>query len=244
LLYERALGIIRLFDFGGMLLNVYIKDPQQDAQACVIWMHGLGADAQDMAGLASQLPVAVAIRHVFMDAPVRPVTLNNNMPMRAWYDILGMALTDREDHQGIKQSEDLIRQVVDNQVAEGFSTEQIFLAGFSQGGAMALYTGLHTSAPLGGIIALSAYLPLAAACNVTLNSHTPIFLAGGLYDPIVLPMWTKQSLEFLRQQDFKDITWHEYPMEHNICAEEIRDIAQWLTQQVTLINNVRAGEKQ
>ena len=238
------MAIIRLFDFGGMLLNVYVKDPQQEATACVIWMHGLGADAQDMAGLASQLPVTVAIRHVFMDAPVRPVTLNNGMPMRAWYDILGMALTDREDLEGIKQSEDLIRQVIDAQVTEGFRTEQIFLAGFSQGGAMALYTGLHTSLPLGGIIALSAYLPLAAACNATIAPHTPMFLAGGLYDPIVLPQWTKQSLEFLRQKDFKDITWHEYPMEHNICAEEVRDLGLWLTKQVTSINNVRAGEKQ
>ena len=112
-------------------MNVYVKDPQQQAQACVIWMHGLGADAQDMAGLAAQLPVNIPIRHVSIDAPVRPVTINNRMPMRAWYDIAGVKLTDREDSEGIGQSESLIRQVIDNQRSAGFASEQIFLAGFS-----------------------------------------------------------------------------------------------------------------
>mgnify|MGYP000284662390 CR=1 FL=1 len=228
---ELALAIIRLF-VGGMLLNVYVKEPQQQAQACVIWMHGLGADAQDMAGLAAQLPITVAIRHVFIDAPVRPVTINNYVPMRAWYDIVGMKLTDREDRDGILQSESMIRQVVDDQLAEGFSSEQIFLAGFSQGGAMALFTGLQMAMPLAGIIALSAYLPLAAVCNVALDNRTPIFVAGGQYDPVVLPAWTKQSVESLQCRGFKQITWHEYPMEHAICAEEVKDLARWLNMQV------------
>ena len=224
-----------------MLLNVYVKDPQQQAQACVIWMHGLGADAQDMMGLATELPLTVAIRHVFIDAPVRPVTLNNHMPMRAWYDILGMKLTDREDSEGIKQSSTRIRQVIENQLAEGFVSEQIFLAGFSQGGAMALYTGLHSSIPLGGIIALSAYLPLASVCNIVLNLNTPLFVAGGLYDPLVLPAWTNQCVEVLRASGFRRIESREYPMEHTICVEEIRDIAQWLILQVTAITNREGG---
>ena len=226
-----------------MLLNVYVKEPQQNAQACVIWMHGLGADAQDMVGLATQLPLTVAVRHVFIDAPVRPVTLNNNMPMRAWYDILGLKLTDREDSEGIKQSEVLIRQVIDSQLAEGFVSEQIFLAGFSQGGAMALYTGLHTSMPLAGIISLSAYLPLASACKIALNHNTPMFMAGGLYDPLVLPVWTNQCIESLRSIGFQRIESHQYPMEHSICVEEVRDIAQWLTREVTSIKH-REGAKQ
>ncbi len=215
-----------------MLLNVYVKEPQQQAQACVIWMHGLGADAQDMAGLAAQLPVSVAIRHVFIDAPVRAVTINNHMPMRAWYDIVGIKLTDREDREGIFQSEAMIREVIDSQLAEGFVSEQIFLAGFSQGGAMALFTGLQMTTPLAGIITLSAYLPLADVCRMTLNNGTPIFAAGGQYDPIVLPAWTKQSVEGLRARGFEQITWHEYPMEHAICAEEVKDLAQWLNIQV------------
>jgi phospholipase/carboxylesterase len=216
-------------------LNVYVKEPQKPAQACVIWMHGLGADAQDMMGLAAQLqlPLTVSLRHVFIDAPVRPVTLNNNMPMRAWYDILGMKLTDREDSQGIKSSEVIIREVIDAQLADGFVAEQIFLAGFSQGGAMALYTGIHTSMPLAGIIALSGYLPLASVCNIVLNTSTPIFIGSGLSDPIVLPMWTKQCIDRLRQKGFQKITSHEYPMEHSICANEVSDLASWLNIQVT-----------
>ena len=215
-----------------MLLNVYVKAPQQPAQACIIWMHGLGADAQDMAGLAEQLPVSVAIRHVFIDAPVRPVTINNHMPMRAWYNITGMKLTDREDEAGILQSEALIRQVIEDQIAEGFVSEQIFLAGFSQGGAMALFTGLQTTHPLAGIITLSAYLPLAAICRMSLHNSTPVFAAAGQYDPVVLPIWTKQSIESLKSRGFQHITWHEYPMEHSICAEEVKDLALWLDKQV------------
>lgn len=214
-------------------MNVYIKDPQQPAQACVIWMHGLGADAQDMAGLATQLPVTVGIRHVFLDAPLRPVTLNNHMVMRAWYDIVGMKLTDREDSDGIRQSEEMIRQVIADQVTKGFSVKQIFLAGFSQGGAMALFTGLQMQEPLAGIITLSAYLPLPARCKVAIPHQTPIFAAGGQYDPIVLPAWTKQSMDFLKAYGFQNITWHQYPMEHAICAQEVEDMANWLNTQVT-----------
>jgi phospholipase/carboxylesterase len=228
------LAIIWLF-VGGKLLNVYVKEPDQQAQACVIWMHGLGADAKDMAGLAAQLPVTAPIRHVFIDAPVRPVTLNNRMPMRAWYDIVGMKLTDREDREGIIASEAMIREVMDGQCAEGFDSNQIFLAGFSQGGAMALYTGLQLVKPLGGIIALSAYLPLASVCKLSLDNQTPIFAAGGLYDPIVLPDWTKDSVTLLKHKGYQQLTWHEYPMEHAICLEEVNDLARWLNLQVASV---------
>ena len=207
----------------------------------MIWMHGLGADAQDMAGLAEQLPVNVAIRHVFIDAPVRPVTLNNHMPMRAWYDIVGMTLNDREDREGIRQSEVIIRQVFDSQLTEGFESDQIFLAGFSQGGAMALYTGLQMPIPIAGIITLSAYLPLASSCNVVLDKHTPIFAAGGKHDPLVLPVWTRQSVDSLRDMGFQQIAWNEYPMEHTICADEITDLANWLTKQIVSITHRDGG---
>lgn len=213
-------------------MSVYIKDPQQQAQACVIWMHGLGADANDMAGLAAQLPLTVPVRHVFMDAPVRPVTLNNNMSMRAWYDIVGMKLTDREDRVGILQSEDLIRQVIAQQCADGFLSHQIFLAGFSQGAAMALRTGLHASMPLAGVVALSGYLPLSEECKPLLALNTPIWIAAGKFDPVVLPSWTKHSFDWLQGQGFQHVQWHEYPMEHTLCMEEIQDLANWLSSQV------------
>lgn len=230
---RRGFGDNLSFFVGGNSLNVYIKEPQQQAQACVIWMHGLGADASDMTGLAQQLPLDdLPLRHVFMDAPVRPVTLNNGMAMRAWYDILGMKLTDREDKEGILASEGLIRQVVDEQIKAGFSSKQIFLAGFSQGGAMALYTALHMSEPLGGVIALSGYLPLASQCKSELPKNTPIFIAGGQYDPIVLPLWVKQTAEWLAGVGYTELTEHYYLMEHSICMEEIKDLSSWLRAQV------------
>ena len=219
-------------------MNVYMKDSQQQAQACVLWMHGLGADANDMMGVADQLPLMLPVRHVFIDAPVRPVTLNNHMPMRAWYDIVGLKLTDREDREGLMRSEDMIRQIIDNQLADGFKLNQIFLAGFSQGGAMALFTGLRSSAPLAGVITLSGYLPLSSECEQALaNGSTPVFMAAGQFDPIVLPAWTKQSFDWLQSRGFQHVAWHEYPMEHSICAQEIRDLAGWLTMQISSIKS-------
>lgn len=220
-----------------MFLNVYLKEPQQQAQACVIWLHGLGANANDMFGVAELLPASLPVRHVFVDAPVRTVTLNNNMSMQAWYDIVGVQLTDREDKEGIAQSETLIRKVIDNQLSDGFKHHQIYLAGFSQGSAMALVTGLRTSTPLGGIIALSGYLPLASECEPLLDMSTPILIAAGSFDPVVWPAWTKASFDWLQSRGFKKLTWNEYPMEHTICNEEISDLARWLTLQISSKQN-------
>jgi len=206
--------------FGVEPLSVYINDPSEKAYASVIWMHGLGADAQDMVGLAEQLPLTVAVRHVFIDAPIRPVTIN----------------------AGIKASEEIINNVIKSQKEAGFKDKQIFLAGFSQGGAMALHTGLSYSASLGGVIALSAYIPLASTCKIALSKDTPMFLASGIYDQIVLPLWTKKSVEMLQVNGFENISSHEYPMEHNICADEVKDIAHWLNMQVSLIKK-SYGEK-
>jgi len=217
-------------------LNVYVKEPQQKAHACIIWMHGLGADAQDMAGLAEQLPLNVAVRHVFIDAPTRPVTVNNHMVMRAWYDIVGASLLDRQDREGIMQSEAIIHQVLASQLADGFLPGQVFLAGFSQGGAMALFAGLRANTALAGIISLSAYLPLASECTSKLDSNTPIFIASGLYDPVVSPVWTKLSADWLREHHFNNITSAEYPMQHAICVEEIQALGQWINTQVRAID--------
>ncbi len=213
-------------------MSVYIKDPSTPALACVIWMHGLGADAQDMAGLAEQLPLKVPVRHVFMDAPVRPVTLNNGMPMRAWYDIVGLTVADREDSVGIAKSEAILRDVIDSQCRDGFSPNQIYLAGFSQGGAMALFAGLQAHIAIGGIIALSAYLPLAASCQIALTSKTPMFIALGTNDEVVLPNWTRQAIQFIESKGFHQLSVYDYPMGHSICMKEINDIALWLNKYV------------
>lgn len=210
-----------------------MKEPQAPAQACVIWMHGLGADASDMAGLADQLIANnVSLRHVFINAPMRPVTLNNGMVMPAWYDIVGTELIDRQDKEGIEQSESLIRNVMEAQIQDGFTSEQLFLAGFSQGGAMALHTALHTSARLGGVIALSAYLPLAEHSRPKLDKHTPFFMGAGQFDPLVLPKWVEMSNDWLLNNGYTRLTSHRYPMEHSVCMDEIRDISLWLGQQV------------
>ncbi|ETO94243.1 phospholipase/carboxylesterase [Legionella longbeachae] len=221
---------------------MYIKDPQQQPQACVIWMHGLGADAQDMAGLAEQLALNLPVRHVFLNAPVRPVTLNNHMPMRAWYDLINRDLTGREDKNGILQSKNFIQQVIANQLADGFASNQIFLAGFSQGGAMALFTGICIPEPLAGIIVLSAYLPLVAECKPNQHVESPIFIASGKYDPIVLPTWTQQSAAWLTAQGYQKISMHEYSMEHAVCHEEIADIRRWLIHEISAIH-CKGGER-
>jgi len=216
-----------------MVLSVSIIEPKARAQACVIWMHGLGADSSDMKGLAGQLTMNdVALRHVFIDAPRRPVTLNAGMVMPAWYDITGMELIDREDQEGIKQSELLIRKVMDEQLKDGFAYNQIFLAGFSQGAAMALYTALHTAEQLAGVVALSAYLPLAAQTKPLLEKNTPFFMGSGQFDPLVLPKWTTMTKEWLLANGYNQLTNFLYPMEHSVCFEEIRDLGFWLSQQV------------
>lgn len=209
-----------------------VSEPNETARACMIWMHGLGADGQDMAGLVRELPLTIPVKHVFLDAPVRPVTLNNGMPMRAWYDITGVSLTAREDKVGILDSEQRIVTVIEEQSALGFSSEHIILAGFSQGGAMALFTGLRYAQPLGGIIALSAYLPLANECVPTTSAIPPLFLALGTQDMLVQPAWTRQTRDWLVSKGAKAIPMHEYPMGHSVCVEELNDLARWLARTI------------
>ncbi|MCR9192031.1 MAG: alpha/beta hydrolase [Gammaproteobacteria bacterium] len=215
------------------MLDFYTEESSQSALACVIWLHGLGASASDMRGVVKALPAnLVPIEHVFVDAPVRPVTLNNHMAMRAWYDLTGLSLQDRDDREGILQSEHDLDAVIDAQIAKGFQPQQIYLAGFSQGGAMALFLGLRTQKRLGGILALSAYLPLRADCSSGGHMTLPIFMAIGKTDPVVLPAWTRLSYDFVMSRGFTDVGWKEYPMEHMICMEEITDMAHWLEQHI------------
>lgn len=206
---------------------MYVEEPDGPPDACVIWLHGLGADAEDMAGLAGQLRLAVPVRHVCVNAPIRPVTLNQGMPMRAWYDILGMDLTAREDKAGIMQSEAIIDEAIAQQMAEGIDSSRIVLAGFSQGGAMALFAGLQYSKPLAGILALSAYLPLSSACNPVQDKQLPVFIACGAYDTMVLPAWTRLSVEWIRARGYDNIRFGEYPVAHAVSPEELVDLCRW-----------------
>ena len=217
------------------MLGMKIKETPGQDQACVVWMHGLGSSAANMMLLVNQLNVGLAVKHVCLDAPVRPVTWNNHALTQAWYDIVGNRLLDRQDEVGVVRSQRAINQVIDGLLAEGWRASQIYLAGFSQGGAMALYTGLNSAHRLGGVISLSAYLPLADMISPILAKDTPLFIAYGVLDPIVLPQWTLQSVDFLRQHHFSRLEVQHYPMEHTLCVDEIKAISLWINQQVTRV---------
>lgn len=215
------------------MLKSHVQEPEQSAKACVIWLHGLGANAADLMGVSQVFSTKAPIRHVFLDADVRPVTLNNKMPMQAWYDIFGLASDSTEDRAGILQSEQQIRAEIAKQQDQGFSPEQIYVFGFSQGGAMALFVGLRSVVPLGGLAVLSAYLPLRSECEPIYVPSTPIFMASGEFDMVVLPAWSKQSYEWVAKR-MPHVLWKQYPMEHVISYDEIRDLAQWLDEQIVL----------
>ncbi len=197
----------------------------------VIWLHGLGADGHDFEPIVPELNLRFAARFVFPHAPVRPVTINGGMPMRAWYDILGFDRSAREDAAGIRASAAAVTELVDREIARGIPAERIVLAGFSQGGAIALHTALREPRALAGVLALSTYLPLAATLaseRHLANAGLPIFMAHGTQDP-VLPLklgeFSRRALESLGYS----VEWHTYPMPHSVCMEEIRAIAAWLT---------------
>jgi phospholipase/carboxylesterase len=198
--------------------------------AAVIWLHGLGADGHDFEPIVPELnlPREAQIRFVFPHAPVRPVTINGGMEMRAWYDIDPRApLAGNDD---IRRSAQAIRAIVEEQVAAGIAARRIVLAGFSQGGVIALHLGLRYEQKLAGIMALSTYLHDAErlADELTLdNADTPIFMAHGLGDPMIPVTRAITSREMLKRLSYR-VEWHEYAMGHSVCLEEIRDIARWL----------------
>ena len=209
-----------------------VIEPGSNPDYAIIWLHGLGASGHDLAPLSNELSVSknLSIRHIFPHAPNRPVTLNNGYVMPAWYDIKGINLHDREDEQGILASQQYIQALILEQQTAGLNSNQVILAGFSQGGAMALYSALHYSGQLAGVIALSCYLPLASKLQVplALESQTPFFFAAGQQDPIVNIQWSLHSKQALMQLGFTNLTWRDYPMEHSICLEELQDISEWL----------------
>jgi phospholipase/carboxylesterase len=200
--------------------------------AAVIWLHGLGADGHDFEpAVPALLPSrATAVRFVLPHAPVRPVTLNAGARMRAWYDIRGFERSSAQDELGVRESDAAIRALIRRENARGIATERIVLAGFSQGGAMALFTGTRLTERLAGIIGLSCYLLLEgsfAAEHHSANQATPIFLAHGSYDAVVDPRLGEQTRALLVAAGYP-VEWHSYPMAHSVSAEEIAAIAAFL----------------
>jgi phospholipase/carboxylesterase len=205
--------------------------------ATVIWMHGLGADGNDFVPIVNELDLAGApgIRFVFPHAPMRPVTINNGYVMRAWYDVSFGDLEGRSrkaDEKGVRESQAQIGELVEREIARGIAAEKIVLAGFSQGGAIALHTGLRHPEKLAGVMALSTYLPLAesfAQEAAPANAKTAVFMAHGSQDPVVPYAMGRNSRDLLNQSGYA-VEWHEYPMQHSVCMEEVADIGRWLVQ--------------
>jgi phospholipase/carboxylesterase len=200
--------------------------------AAVIWLHGLGADGHDFEPVVPelQLPARLAVRFVFPHAPIRPVTLNQGLRMRAWYDIAQLG-GGREDDAGIRSSQHSLEELIEREGARGIAPRRVVLAGFSQGGAIALQTGLRYRERLAGILALSTYLPLAATVATERNTahpDMPIFMAHGIHDPMIPLERAERSREALEKLGYP-IEWHTYPMPHSVCLQEISDIAAWLT---------------
>ncbi len=203
-----------------------------NATHSVIWLHGLGADGNDFVSIVPELmlPAELAVRFVFPHAPSRPITLNGGMRMRAWFDITSLDRSSAEDSAGINASQAAIEQLIEREMARGVAAENIVLAGFSQGGAMALHTGLRQPESLAGIMALSTWLPqwdrLADEASEA-NSSTPIFMAHGSFDPMVPCQFGEMSRDYLSQTGYQ-VDWHAYPMQHQVCLEQIADIGRWL----------------
>ncbi len=198
--------------------------------ASVIWLHGLGADGHDFEPIAADLAGPRALRFVFPHAPVRPVTINGGAPMRAWYDILGLDRDAVQDEAAIRASDAAIRALIDREIERGIGSEHIVLGGFSQGGAMSLYTGMRYPHRLAGIIGLSCYLLLSTkleAERAAANRETPILVAHGTYDPMIELRFGEGSRDLLKAAGYS-VEWHRYGMGHELCSEEIAAIAAFL----------------
>jgi phospholipase/carboxylesterase len=204
----------------------------RNPQAAVIWLHGLGADGHDFEPIVPELVQRSerALRFVFPHAPMRPVTLNSGYVMRAWYDIIAIDQRAAEDESGIRASQALITELIRRENARGIATERVVLAGFSQGGAMALYSGTRYPERLAGIIGLSCYQLLAGRFTAErdpANQATPIFLAHGAEDPVVPPALGEAACRQLQAAGYT-VEWHTYSMPHSVCPQEVADIAAWL----------------
>ncbi|HET7596772.1 MAG TPA: carboxylesterase [Burkholderiales bacterium] len=217
------------------LLEAIEIETGRDPTAGIIWMHGLGADGNDFVPIVRELDLAGVppTRFIFPHAPMRPVAINNGYVMRAWYDVTYGDLEGRSrraDEAGVRASEKAIGALIARESARGIHSEALVLAGFSQGGAIALQTGLRYRSALAGVMALSTYLPLAESVPSEMapaNARTPIFMAHGTEDPVVPYAMGSGSRDFLKALGY-DVEWHDYRMPHSVCAEEIRDVGAWI----------------
>jgi phospholipase/carboxylesterase len=214
------------------LLETIELQTGDNPSASVIWLHGLGADGNDFVPIVGQLrlPPQTSIRFIFPHAPMIPVTVNNGYVMRAWYDIAFDGVERRPDEKGIRASQTEIGRLIARENARGIATSRIVLAGFSQGGAITLQTGLRYGEALAGLMVLSSYLPLAgsvAAEAAKANAQVPIFMAHGAHDPVIALELARRSRQQLTDLGYR-VEWHDYPMPHSVCLEEIEDISAWL----------------
>jgi len=214
-------------------LDSIIIETNEHPDAAVIWLHGLGADGNDFVPIIDQLqlPTHYAIRFIFPNAPLRPITINQGYQMPGWYDISSLSIVDQEDETGIKESSEILRQLCESQEADGIESSRIIVAGFSQGGAIALHCGCRYPRPLAGIMALSTYMPLPDQLADEISesvTETTLFMAHGRQDDVVPYDAGKQSMELLESHNM-EVLWHEYDMGHAVCIEEIQHIRQWLT---------------
>jgi phospholipase/carboxylesterase len=212
--------------------DAVILAPAIQASASVIWLHGLGADGHDFVPIVPELklPQATGVRFVFPHARERPVTLNMGMRMRAWYDIRTLTAEGRADEPGLRESVAVVAKLIATERELGIASERIVIAGFSQGGALALNAALRHPEPLAGILALSAYLPLQSLLANELaeaNRQTPILMCHGQFDPVLPLALGVMACNWLRSSGYK-VEWKEYPMQHQVCQPEIQDIAAWL----------------
>jgi phospholipase/carboxylesterase len=203
-----------------------------EPKASIVILHGLGASCDDFVPFVQELDLRSIgpVRFVFPNAPTRPVTINGGHVMRAWYDILGADLQRREDEQGLRESQQLVRALLDRELARGMPANRIVLAGFSQGCAMTLQTGLRYQHRLAGLLGMSGYLPLAATVEAErsdANRLVPVFLAHGAYDDIIPIARARASHDALKGMGY-DVQWRDYPMPHSVAMEEVQDIAAWL----------------
>jgi len=233
-LVARGLADRQALDEGkytNLTLDSVVQEPNRPADAVVIWLHGLGADGHDFASLPLQLGISPdhAIRYVFPHAPLIPVTLNMGIKMRAWYDIVNLEARG-QDESGIRRSAMAVSELIAHEVGRGVAASRIVLGGFSQGAAMALFTGLRYPKALGGLVALSGYLPLHDSLSSEAsqaNQRIGIFQAHGLSDDVVPTRLGRDSAELLRVKGYP-VEWHDYPMAHQVCVEELQEIGQWL----------------
>ena len=197
----------------------------------IIWLHGLGADGHDFEPIVPELrlPADLSLRFLFPHAPVQPVTINGGMTMRSWYDILSLDSAGRADRDGLLKSSALLEDLIAGEIGRGIEPNRIVIAGFSQGGAVAVHTALNTEHPIAGLMALSTYLALPEdAQSAPCRKDLPIFMAHGSFDPVLQLDWGRSSAEKLTENGYT-VDWHEYPMAHAVCPQEIADISQWLS---------------